>query len=86
MLAKRAVDLPTQPVTPVVGGAAGHPGTTDGERTMNDTNKLTRTEEEPALHEVETSKLQAIVGGHLAGHTEPPPQNGYPWPTPALLQ
>jgi hypothetical protein len=53
---------------------------------MNDTNKLTKTEDELALREVETSELHEIVGGHLAGHQEPPPQNGYPWPTPALLQ
>jgi hypothetical protein len=53
---------------------------------MNEKNTLTRTEEEPALHEVQTAELQAVVGGHLAGHVEPPPQNGYPWPVPAHLQ
>jgi hypothetical protein len=52
---------------------------------MNDKNKLTKTEEELALHEVETSELQAIVGGHLAGQKDPPPQNGYPWPVPSVL-
>ena len=31
---------------------------------MNEKNKLTKPEEELALHEVETSELQAIVGGY----------------------
>ena len=60
-----AVDDPWQQASPVVGEAAGNPGTTDGERTMNTMNKMTRTEEEPALREVETSKLTEITGGTI---------------------
>jgi len=37
---------------------------------MNDKNKLTKNDEELALHEVETSELQAIVGG--CDPNEPP--------------
>jgi hypothetical protein len=54
---------------------------------MNDSNKITTNDEQAALHEVETAELQGIVGGHLAGHTDPPPPFGYgPWPVPAHLQ
>jgi hypothetical protein len=75
-----------QQVLPVVGGAAGHPGTTFGDRTMTEKNQLTKTEEGTALHEVESAELQAIVGGYLAGHHEPPPPDGSRWPAPKLLQ
>jgi hypothetical protein len=82
-----AVDGPWQQISPVVGEAAGNPGTTKGERTMNDMKKITKNEEQPALHEVETAELQAIVGGHLVGNHEPPPPFGYgPWPVPTHLQ
>jgi hypothetical protein len=60
--------LPRQQVTPMVGGAAGNPGTTDGDRTMNEKNELTKNDKGPALHEVETAELQAIVGGQAGGH------------------
>jgi hypothetical protein len=51
---------------------------------MNETNKLTKTEEELALHEVETSELQAIVGGH--DPNEPPGCGFHPpgWHPPVL--
>jgi hypothetical protein len=53
---------------------------------MNEKNTMTKTEEELALLEVETSELQAIVGGYLAGHHEPPPPDGTRWPTPKFFQ
>jgi len=68
----------------VFGGAAGSSGTTYGERTMNETNKLTRTEEELALPEVAISELQAIVGGY--DPNEPPGCGFHPpgWHPPPL--
>ena len=63
------MDRPEQEVSPVVGESAGDPGT-KGDRRMNDKNKLTKNDEELALHEVETSELQAIVGG--CDPNEPP--------------
>jgi hypothetical protein len=56
---------------------------------MNDKNKITKNDEQPALHEVETTELQAIVGGHVItfggplGHPDVPPPPGY-GPVPVL--
>jgi hypothetical protein len=46
---------------------------------MNPMNK----HEEPALHEMETSELQAIAGGHVEVHVPVSyPPGGYPLPSP----
>ncbi len=51
---------------------------------MNETSKLTKIEEELALHEVETSELQAIVGGY--DPNQPPGCGFHPpgWHPPVL--
>jgi hypothetical protein len=50
---------------------------------MNAMNTMTRNEVGPALQEVETSKLQALVGGRVEVY-EPVsyPPGGYPEPSP----
>jgi hypothetical protein len=51
---------------------------------MNKKNELTRKEKGPALHEVETAELEAIVGGQAGGHghSEALLLGGEPWPQP----
>jgi hypothetical protein len=52
---------------------------------MNETNHVTKNQEGLALHEVETSELQAIVGGY--DPNEPPGCGFHPpgWHPPPLL-
>src|SRR5262249_9775624 len=56
---------PCQQASPVVGEAAGNPGTTNGESMMNTMNKMTRNEEGLALRGVEPTELAEITGGAL---------------------
>jgi len=64
---------------------------------MHAMNKLTKTDEGPALQEMDVSKLQTIVGGRVevyepvsypaAGYPQPSPWRaaGYPVPDPWLV-
>jgi hypothetical protein len=51
----------------MVGEAAGHPGTTEGDRTMNARNERTK-DEGRTWGEVNSSELQGITGGRGYGY------------------
>jgi hypothetical protein len=80
-LAEAIRTCPSYLVSPVVGSVAGNPGAADRDRSAEARNKMNRNKV-PALHEAETSELQAIVGGHLVGPIVGNTLNNNPMPSP----